>query len=96
MTTPSTPSSGADDSPHNSNTRLGVGFYSPEARTNINRRVPRVLPRFPCSSYVQPSVRNLDNFLIMLIQKLFDMMMTYTQIDNLNVTHSKHAYLNEL
>jgi hypothetical protein len=41
-------------------------------------------------------VRNLDNFLIMLIQKLFDMMMTYTQIDNLNVTHSKHAYLNEL
>jgi hypothetical protein len=42
------------------------------------------------------AVRNLDNFLIMLIQKLFDMMMTYTQIDNLNVTHSKHAYLNEL
>jgi thermostable 8-oxoguanine DNA glycosylase len=40
-------------------------------------------------------VRNLDNFLIILIQKLFDMMMTYTQIDNLNVTHSKHAYLNE-
>jgi hypothetical protein len=41
-------------------------------------------------------VINLDNFLIILIQKLFDMMMTYTQIDNLNVTHSKHAYLNEL
>jgi hypothetical protein len=44
----------------------------------------------------QGRVRNLDNFLIMLIQKLFDMMMTYTQIDNLNVTHSKHAYFNEL
>jgi hypothetical protein len=42
------------------------------------------------------NVRNLENFLIILIQKLFDMMMTYTQIDNLNVTHSKHAYLNEL
>jgi hypothetical protein len=41
-------------------------------------------------------VRNLDNFLVMLIQKLFDMMMTYIQIDNLNVTHFKHAYLNEL
>jgi hypothetical protein len=41
-------------------------------------------------------VRNLNNFLIILIQKLFDMMMIYTQIDNLNVTHSKHAYLNEL
>jgi hypothetical protein len=24
------------------------------------------------------------------------MMMTYTQIDNLSITHSKHAYLNEL
>jgi hypothetical protein len=44
-------------------------------------------------------VRNLDkfdNFLIILIQKLFNIMKTYTQIDNLNVTHSKHAYLNEL
>jgi hypothetical protein len=31
-----------------------------------------------------------------LLEILFDMMMTYTQIDNLNVTHSKHAYLNKL
>jgi hypothetical protein len=31
-----------------------------------------------------------------LLEILCDMMMTYTQIDNLNVTHSKHAYLNKL
>jgi hypothetical protein len=37
--TSSTPSLGADLSPHNSNTKLDVGFYSPEARTSINRRV---------------------------------------------------------
>jgi hypothetical protein len=49
-----------------------------------------------CLKFVFWIVRNIDNFLIILIQKLFDMMMTYTQIDNLNVTHSKHAYLNEL
>jgi hypothetical protein len=42
------------------------------------------------------SVRNLDNLLIILIQNIFDKMMTYTQIDKLNVTNSKHAYLNEL
>jgi hypothetical protein len=49
-----------------------------------------------CLNFGFWNVRNLDNFLIILIQKLFNMMMTYTQIDNLNVTHSKHAYLNEL
>jgi hypothetical protein len=27
---------------HNSTTKLDVGFYSPEAQTSINRRVPRV------------------------------------------------------
>jgi hypothetical protein len=46
---------GADDSPHNSNTKLDVGFYSPEARTSINRCVPRVSPGFQCSSNMQPS-----------------------------------------
>jgi hypothetical protein len=43
----STPSSGAALSPHNTTTKLDVGFYSPEARTSINRRVSQVSSGFP-------------------------------------------------
>jgi hypothetical protein len=39
---------------HNTTTKLDVGFYSPEARTSINRRVSRGSPGFQSSTRELP------------------------------------------
>jgi hypothetical protein len=74
------------------NCSLSYYFQDPVLQ-EITENISHIIAKVQKSLYL---VRNLDNFLIILIQKFFDMTMAYTQIDNLNVTHSKHAYLNEL